>query len=302
MKKIRSIVVLALSALTLASCGGNAQSASASSVGENQNTPSTIAEPASSTQEEVTLSYQFLGNYYQIASQYAAFDFLGNLNSDGTGILYKLTSHADKTQDTLDESKVTWRVEEDRDGIKTMTFKEKTSGTQEAYETDGKFTLALKFTFAGSYSRTIDFVGSSTIQYQTVDEWRTAVEGKAYEGKEDGGDDSKDDDTKTASYTFSAAEVIVDATSTAINNCAAECVLYEDGTATARDGYAMNGTIYSDYVKEEGTWKANDDGSIAIKLKDTDYTASKNGDDLLAFTWHTTNNEGAVHADFVQVK
>ena len=70
----------------------------------------------------------------------------------------------------------------------------------------------------------------------------------------------------------------------------------------ARNGYAMNGTIYSDYVKEEGTWQAAEDGSLSITLKEKEYKATKNKDGLLAFTWHTENNEGAVHADFVQVK
>lgn len=288
MKKILTVILMTISALAMAGCNGEKNP----SVSENSN-------PSSSSPSEVTLSYQFLGNYYEIANQYASFDFLGNLNSDGTRTLYTLTGYSDKSRDTLSESPVTWKVEEDRDGIKTMTFKEEGTGTIESYETDGKFTLSLKFTFAGSYSRTIDFVGSDKIQYKTVDAWREAVEGKAFEGKKPS---EGDEDTKKASYTFTATAVIVDASSEAINNCAAECVLNGDGTAMARNGYAMNGTIYSDYVKEEGTWQAAEDGSLSITLKEKEYKATKNKDGLLAFTLHTENNEGAVHADFVQVK
>ena len=288
MKKFLTAILMTISALAMAGCNGEKNP----SVSEN-------SDPSISSPSEVTLSYQFLGNYYEVANQYASFDFLGNLNSDGTGTLYTLTGYSDKSRDTLSESPVTWKVEEDRDGIKTMTFNEEGTGTIESYETDGKFTLSLKFTFAGSYSRTIDFVGSDKIQYKTVEAWRNAVEGKAFEEKEPSGGD---EDTKKTSYTFTANAVIIDASSEALKNCAAECVLNGDGTAMARNGYAMNGTIYSDYVKEEGTWKAAEDGSLSITLKEKEYKAIKNKEGLLAFTWHTENKEGAGRADIVQVE
>ncbi len=157
----------------------------------------------------------------------------------------------------------------------------------------------MKFTFAGSYSRTIDFVGSDEIQYATVDAWREAVEDSAYEDKDPSGEDGEE---KEVSHTFKAAEVIIDATSTPIANCAAECLLYADGSAMARNGYAMGDTIYADYTKEEGTWAENDDGSLSITLKDTEYTAKENDEGLLAFTWKTTNAEGPVHVDFILEK
>lgn len=289
MKRLMTTFLMTLSAFALAGCGGT-----------SSNTPSVGGSNSSGT-SDATVAYQFVGSYYEVASQFASFDFLANLNSDNTGTLYRLTCHADETQNTLEESDVTWKVEEDRDGIKTMTFTEKETGTIEAYETDGKFTLALKFTFAGSYSRTIDFVGSSTIQYETVEAWREDVEGAAFENQGQGPSGGETEDKETA-YAFKASEVIIDSSSTVIANCAAECLLYEDGTAMARNGYAMGGTIYADYTKEEGTWEENDDGSLSITLKETDYTATENEDGLLSFTWKTTNEEGPVHAVFVQEK
>lgn len=287
MKKLMTTLLFSLSALALASCGGTSATTSPSG---NTTTAGT---------GEVTLAYQFIGSYYEVASQFASFDFLANLNSDNTGTLYRLTCQQDASKNTLEESAVTWNVEEDRDGIKTMTFTQEGATPIEAYETDGKFTLSLKFTFAGSYSRTIDFVGSDEIQYATVDAWREAVEDSAYEDKDPSGEDGEE---KEVSHTFKAAEVIIDATSTPIANCAAECLLYADGSAMARNGYAMGDTIYADYTKEEGTWAENDDGSLSITLKDTEYTAKENDEGLLAFTWKTTNAEGPVHVDFILEK
>ncbi len=110
MKKLMTTLLFSLSALALASCGGTSATTSPSG---NTTTAGT---------GEVTLAYQFIGSYYEVASQFASFDFLANLNSDNTGTLYRLTCQQDASKNTLEESAVTWNVEEDRDGIKTMTF------------------------------------------------------------------------------------------------------------------------------------------------------------------------------------
>lgn len=290
MKKTVLSLIALFATFSLAGCGGETSSSPEES---------STSQPGNSS-ENVSLAYQFLGSYHEVAAQFAAFDFLANLQSDGTGTLYRLTSYSDESRNTLEESDVSWSVEEDRDGLKTMSFTEKDTGTIQAIETDGSYTLSLRFTFAGSYSRTIDFVGSSDIQYETVDSWRQAVEGKAYEGGSGTDPDTGEDEEKEVSYRFFTEEVIIDATETVISNCAAECVLYEDGSAKARNGYAMGGTIYSDYVTEEGTWVLDSD-KLTIVLAEKEFTAEKNEDGLFAFTWTTENDEGPVHASFVEV-
>ena len=101
MKRLMTTFLMALSAFALAGCGGT-----------SSNTPSVGGSNSSGT-SDATVAYQFVGSYYEVASQFASFDFLANLNSDNTGTLYRLTCHADETQnmnDVTDEHEVAPQV------------------------------------------------------------------------------------------------------------------------------------------------------------------------------------------------
>ena len=107
------------------------------------------------------------------------FYFLGNMMSDGSGIIY----HAQWFNDavTYTEIEVEWESATDRDGL--TTFAASTDDTSAGFteislyaEANGTFNWEYKFLFAGGYSRTIDFVGTENPEYDSVDDWKAFVE------------------------------------------------------------------------------------------------------------------------------
>ena len=142
--------------------------------------PEKEPEPAPPT--ETTIEWQFTGDYHELLNNGFDFYFLGNMMSDGSGIIY----HAQwfNGNITYTEIELEWNTETDRDGLTTFT-----ASTQSASagfkdvsiyaEADGSIKWQYTFQFMGGYSRTIDFVGTENPEYDSVDEWKAFVEENA---------------------------------------------------------------------------------------------------------------------------
>lgn len=150
--------------------------------------------------QETTISYQCTGFTDELRSSFSSFDFLGNLLSDGTGIIYRY-----EKSETLVETPVTWKVETDRDGLTQLTLDDKIEDPFEVYideETD-TFELEYRFAFAGSYHRNVTLTISKEIKYDTTAKFITAAnERRAKLGEE------KPEPTpeKTAIVTFNGGD------------------------------------------------------------------------------------------------
>ena len=157
------------------------------------------------TPSETTIEWQFTGDYHELLNNGFDFYFLGNMMSDGSGIIY----HAQwfNGDVTYTEIELEWESATDRDGL--TTFSASTDDSSASFtevsiyaESDGTFNWEYKFLFAGGYSRTIDFVGTENPEYDSVDEWKAFVE----ENAGTSGTDTPEEPEKEAILTFAGGE------------------------------------------------------------------------------------------------
>lgn len=158
------------------------------------------------TPSETTIEWQFTGAYHELLNNGFDFYFLGNMMSDGSGIIY----HAQWSNDdvTYTEIELEWESATDRDGLTTFSAStdDSSAGFTEVSiyaESDGTFNWEYKFLFAGGYSRTIDFVGTENPEYDSVDEWKAFVEEDAGTS---GTDTPEEEPEKNAILTFAGGE------------------------------------------------------------------------------------------------
>ena len=185
-----SLVVAVTTVAGLAACSDKTKNPDEN---EEENKP-----PVTQTAE---IEYQFTGSYDELIDNGFDFYFLGNMMSDGTGTIY----HAQwfNGDITYTEIELEWNTETDRDGLTTFT-----ASTQSASagfkdvsiyaEADGSIKWQYTFQFMGGYSRTIDFIGTKKIEYDTVDEWKAFVE----EDAGTSGSDTPETPEKEAIVTF----------------------------------------------------------------------------------------------------
>ena len=157
------------------------------------------------TPSETTIEWQFTGDYHELLNNGFDFYFLGNMMSDGSGIIY----HAQwfNGDVTYTEIELEWESATDRDGL--TTFSASTDDSSASFtevsiyaESDGTFNWEYKFQFMGGYSRTIDFVGTENPEYDSVDEWKAFVEENAGAS----GTDTPEEPEKEAILTFAGGE------------------------------------------------------------------------------------------------
>lgn len=189
-----SLVVAVTTVAGLAACSDKTKDPDEN---EDENKP-----PVTQTAE---IEYQFTGSYDELIGNGFDFYFLGNMMSDGTGTIY----HAQwfNGDITYTEIELEWNTETDRDGLTTFT-----ASTQSASagfkdvsiyaEADGSIKWQYTFQFMGGYSRTIDFIGTKKIEYNTVDAWKQFVEKNAGSS----GSETPEVPEKEAIVTFSDGE------------------------------------------------------------------------------------------------
>ena len=127
---------------------------------------------------ETTVEWQFTGAYHELMANGFDFYFLGNMLSDGSGVIYQAQWRNGDISYT--EIELEWESITDRDGL--TTFNASTDDASAGFtevslyaESDGSFNWEYKFLFAGGYSRTIDFIGKDEPEYAAVDEWKAFV-------------------------------------------------------------------------------------------------------------------------------
>lgn len=217
------------------------------------------------TPTETTIEYQFTGSYDELIGNGFDFYFLGNMMSDGSGVIY----HAQwfNGNITYTEIELEWNTETDRDGLTTFT-----ASTQSASagfkdvsiyaEADGSIKWQYTFQFMGGYSRTIDFIGTKKIEYNTVDEWKQFVEKNAGSS----GSETPEVPEKDAIVTFSGGE-------------GNSIEFYADGTAKIK---AYGGQMTFDY-----TWTI-ENGVITMASKEkpseTITSTTKDGVTTIVYT------------------
>ena len=225
--------------------------------------PEKEPEPAPPT--ETTIEWQFTGDYHELLNNGFDFYFLGNMMSDGSGVIY----HAQwfNGNITYTEIELEWNTETDRDGLTTFT-----ASTQSASagfkdvsiyaEADGSIKWQYTFQFMGGYSRTIDFIGTKKIEYNTVDEWKQFVEKNAGSS----GSETPEVPEKDAIVTFSGGE-------------GNSIEFYADGTAKIK---AYGGQMTFDY-----TWTI-ENGVITMASKEkpseTITSTTKDGVTTIVYT------------------
>lgn len=189
-----SLAVAVTTVAGLAACSDNTKKPNKN---EEENKP-----PVTQTAE---IEYQFTGSYDELIDNGFDFYFLGNMMSDGTGTIY----HAQwfNGNITYTEIELEWNSETDRDGLTTFTASTKSAsaGFKDVSiyaEADGSIKWQYTFQFMGGYSRTIDFIGTKKIEYNTVDEWKQFVEKNAGSS----GSETPEVPEKEAIVTFSGGE------------------------------------------------------------------------------------------------
>ena len=261
-----SLAVAVTTVAGLAACSDNTKKPNEN---EEENKP-----PVTQTAE---IEYQFTGSYDELIGNGFDFYFLGNMMSDGTGTIY----HAQWFNEniTYTEIELEWNSETDRDGLTTFTASTKnaSAGFKDVSiyaEADGSIKWQYTFQFMGGYSRTIDFIGTKKIEYNTVDEWKQFVEKNAGSS----GSETPEVPEKDAIVTFSGGE-------------GNSIEFYADGTAKIK---AYGGQMTFDYTWtiENGviTMASKEKPSETITSTTKDgvttivYTAEFLGDDSLTFT------------------
>lgn len=217
------------------------------------------------TPSETTIEWQFTGAYHELLNNGLDFYFLGNMMSDGTGTIY----HAQwfNGDITYTEIELEWNTETDRDGLTTFTAS--TQSASEGFkdvsiyaEADGSIKWQYTFQFMGGYSRTIDFIGTKKIEYNTVDAWKQFVEKNAGSS----GSETPEVPEKDAIVTFSGGE-------------GNSIEFYADGTAKIK---AYGGQMTFDY-----TWTIAD-GVITMASKEkpseTITSTTKDGVTTIVYT------------------
>ena len=225
--------------------------------------PEKEPEPAPPT--ETTIEWQFTGDYHELLNNGFDFYFLGNMMSDGSGIIY----HAQwfNGDVTYTEIELEWESATDRDGL--TTFSASTDDSSASFtevsiyaESDGTFNWEYKFQFMGGYSRTIDFVGTENPEYDSVDEWKAFVEENAGAS----GTDTPEEPEKEAILTFAGGE-------------GNSIEFYADGTAKIK---AYGGQMTFDY-----TWTI-ENGVITMASKEkpseTITSTTKDGVTTIVYT------------------
>lgn len=189
-----SLVVAVTTVAGLAACSDKTPNPDEN---EEENKP-----PVTQTAE---IEYQFTGSYDELIGNGFDFYFLGNMMSDGSGVIY----HAQwfNGNITYTEIELEWESATDRDGLTTFSAStdDSSAGFTEVSiyaESDGTFNWEYKFQFMGGYSRTIDFVGTENPEYDSVDEWKAFVEENA--GASD--TDTPEEPEKEAILTFTGGE------------------------------------------------------------------------------------------------
>lgn len=254
-----SLVVAATTVAGLAACSDKTPNPDEN---EEENKP-----PVTQTAE---IEYQFTGSYDELIGNGFDFYFLGNMMSDGSGIIY----HAQwfNGNITYTEIELEWNSETDRDGLTTFT-----ASTQSASagfkdvsiyaEADGSIKWQYTFQFMGGYSRTIDFIGTKKIEYNTVDEWKQFVEKNAGSS----GSETPEVPEKDAIVTFSGGE-------------GNSIEFYADGTAKIK---AYGGQMTFDY-----TWTI-ENGVITMASKEkpseTITSTTKDGVTTIVYADGTAN-------------
>ena len=189
-----SLVVAVTTVAGLAACSDKTPNPDEN---EEENKP-----PVTQTAE---IEYQFTGSYDELIGNGFDFYFLGNMMSDGSGVIY----HAQwfNGNITYTEIELEWNSETDRDGLTTFTASTKSAsaGFKDVSiyaEADGSIKWQYTFQFMGGYSRTIDFVGTENPEYDSVDEWKAFVEENAGAS----GTDTPEEPEKEAILTFAGGE------------------------------------------------------------------------------------------------
>lgn len=190
---LAAVCALCTSAALLGGCGGGSDP-----------DPDEGKNPGG-TPSETTIEWQFTGDYHELLNNGFDFYFLGNMLSDGSGIIY----HAQWMNGniTYTEIELEWESTTDRDGLTTFAAStdDASAGFTEVSiyaESDGTFNWEYKFLFAGGYSRTIDFVGTENPEYDSVDDWKAFVE----EDAGTSGTDTPEEPEKEAILTFAGGE------------------------------------------------------------------------------------------------
>ena len=200
MKKSFAFGILAASSLLVA-CGAASNSSTPASAPASTPASTPVSEASSATpvseassvtpvQEasseapaEATVVYAVSGSNDELYNMFGAFEFYGFLYSDNTGIIYRATvgsTGENKNIPVVDEAdnlQLRYKVTvDDEEGVSTLEAsinKTKYTGYQDQ---SGNFVIkGFKFTFAGSYSRPVDFTISETVPYATVDAWKEAI-------------------------------------------------------------------------------------------------------------------------------
>ena len=249
-----SLAVAVTTVAGLAACSDNTEKPNKN---EEENKP-----PVTQTAE---IEYQFTGLYDELIDNGFDFYFLGNMMSDGTGTIY----HAQwfNGNITYTEIELEWNSETDRDGLTTFTASTKSAsaGFKDVSiyaEADGSIKWQYTFQFMGGYSRTIDFIGTKKIEYNTVDEWKQFVEKNAGSS----GSETPEVPEKDAIVTFSGGE-------------GNSIEFYADGTAKIK---AYGGQMTFDY-----TWTI-ENGVITMASKEkpseTITSTTKDGVTTIVYT------------------
>ena len=249
-----SLAVAVTTVAGLAACSDNTKKPNEN---EEENKP-----PVTQTAE---IEYQFTGSYDELIGNGFDFYFLGNMMSDGTGTIY----HAQWFNEniTYTEIELEWNSETDRDGLTTFTASTKnaSAGFKDVSiyaEADGSIKWQYTFQFMGGYSRTIDFIGTKKIEYNTVDEWKQFVEKNAGSS----GSETPEVPEKDAIVTFSGGE-------------GNSIEFYADGTAKIK---AYGGQMTFDY-----TWTI-ENGVITMASKEkpseTITSTTKDGVTTIVYT------------------
>ncbi len=203
--------------------------------------------------QETKISYQCTGYTDTVRHSFSSFDFMGNLLSDGTGVIYRY----EKTEELV-ETTVTWKVETDRDGLTQLTLDDKIEEPFEVYldEETNTFELEYTFAFAGSYHRNVVLTVSSEIKYNTTAAFITAANERRAQLGEEEPDPTPE---KTAIVTFNGG-----------NGNSIE--FYEDKTAKLS---AFNGQMNFDY-----TWVLDGDviTMTSVNNPSEKMTSTKEGD------------------------
>lgn len=157
------------------------------------------------TPSETTIEWQFTGSFHDLLNNGFDFYFLGNMMSDGSGVIYQAQWNNDNV--TYSEIELEWESATDRDGL--LTFTASTNDSAATFsdisifaEADGSVKWEYKFFFAGGYSRTTDFIGTTDVVYDTVDDWKEFVE----EDAGTNGSEKPDEPEKELLLTFGGGE------------------------------------------------------------------------------------------------